>query len=202
MRLSTYYRRQSPTDSEHQRLLAAAGERWRVGAVEALQPQEGSPFYLGDMAPGTHQLSVDANMFRSPAFPHTRAASDFLVLRAASGALSLRELTGCLAVGQQEPLRRVPAPNSKECRDMEEARMVAYVLRELRRQQSKRDKGRSKEEPCISVRELANLFPDLSEGVIRARLKDRCGCVPLRVRPAFEARGREQGLEVRPGTHL
>ena len=36
--------------------------------------------------------------------------------------------------------------------------------------------------PIITVRELLDLFPTLSDGVIRSRLKDRCNCVPFKVR--------------------
>ena len=39
-----------------------------------------------------------------------------LLHRSASGALSLRGMTGCITAGQQEPLRRIPVPYSKECR--------------------------------------------------------------------------------------
>lgn len=42
---------------------------------------------------------------------------------------------------------------------------------------------RGQEAPVtVSVRELQEAFPDLSEPIIRARLKDRCGCVPCKAR--------------------
>ena len=50
-----------------------------MGAVEALQPEEESPFVLGQVAGGKSQLAVDAAMFRSPAFSYGAASSDFLV---------------------------------------------------------------------------------------------------------------------------
>ena len=84
--------------------------------MEALGTTEDSPFFLGDVSPGSGRLAVESNMFRTPAAAHAAAASDFLVIRNASGALSVREITGSLAVGQQEPLRRIPQPNSKESR--------------------------------------------------------------------------------------
>ena len=71
---------------------------------------------LGDVQPGKHQLAVETNMARSIACTHSVPASDFLVIRAASGALSVREVTGYVTVGQQEPLRRIPIPQTKECR--------------------------------------------------------------------------------------
>lgn len=95
-----------------------AGEKWKVGSVEILQPTEEGPFMLGDVQPGKHQLAVESNMARSIASSHNVPASDFLVIRAASGALSVREVTGYVTVGQQEPLRRIPLPHSKECRSV------------------------------------------------------------------------------------
>lgn len=50
--------------------------------------------------------------------------------------------------------------------------MVAFVARELRRKESKAAKGRGG--PVgLCVREVADLFPGLSESVIRARVKER-----------------------------
>lgn len=71
---------------------------------------------LGDVQPGKSQLSIESNMYRSIACAHATQSTDFLVIRSASGALIVREITGCMAVGQQEPLRRIPIPHSKECR--------------------------------------------------------------------------------------
>ena len=72
-------------------------------------------------------------------------------------------------------------------RDLEEARMIAHVMRDLRRQkvanERKRRKNPSAEDtpPVVTVRELAELFPALSDGVIRSRLKDRCSCISYKV---------------------
>lgn len=205
------------------RTLAVAEEWWRTGAIEAVAPTEESPFLLGSIAPGKHQMAIESNMFRSPAVSHAAPVSDFLVIRAASGALSIREVTGSIVVGQQEPLRRVPPPSSKECRwvhsfqplsslrqvsddragaekndlqlpclqaswsvefcrDLEEARMVAYVLRELRRQKLRNEKKKQEVEATITVRDLNEMFPGISDGIIRSRLRDRCNCVPFKVR--------------------
>ncbi len=81
-----------------------------------LQPNEEAPFLLGDVQTGRHQLAVESNMARSIGCSHAVPGSDFLVIRAASGALSVREVTGYVTVGQQEPLRRIPVPQSKDCR--------------------------------------------------------------------------------------
>lgn len=70
------------------------------------------------------------------------------------------------------------------CRDLEEARMVVHVLRELRRQKTRLEKRKLEGEATTTVRELSDLFPDLSDGVIRSRLRDRCSCVPFKVSPS------------------
>ena len=90
-------------------------ERWRTGTVQTLQPNDDSVF-LGDIKPGTHQLAVDSNMAKAPACAYRPTGSDFLVIRQPSGALLLREMTGYVAVGQQEPVMRIPAPGTKEVR--------------------------------------------------------------------------------------
>ena len=70
--------------------------------------------------------------------------------------------------------------------------MVAHVMRDLRRQKIRLDKKKSQDAlvgeapPTITVRELADLFPTLSDGIIRSRLKDRCSCVSYKVSLAKE----------------
>ena len=62
--------------------------------------------------------------------------------------------------------------------------MVAHVMRELRRQNfrgEKRHRAGRVVDAVITVRELLDLFPSLSDGVIRSRLRDRCNCVPQKV---------------------
>ncbi len=60
--------------------LCAEGERWRVGAIHPLGEDDDSPF-LGDLAPGTAQLAVEAGLFRAPACPYAPEISDFLLVR-------------------------------------------------------------------------------------------------------------------------
>lgn len=73
-------------------------------------------------------------------------------------------------------------------RELEESRMIAHVMRELRRQKIRIEKRKNKDTvlgdtpPTITVRELADLFPTLSDGIIRSRLKDRCSCVSYKAR--------------------
>ena len=89
--------------------------KWRVGSIEALQPQEDSPF-IGQLDPGKHQLAIETGMYRAPGFAYSTPATDFLLIRNATGAISLRELTGCIAVGQEVPAMRAPIPGSRDVR--------------------------------------------------------------------------------------
>ena len=93
----------------------AEHDKWRVGSIEALQAPEESPF-IGQLDLGKHQLAIETGMFRAPGFAYTTPATDFLLVRNATGALSLRELTGCIAVGQEVPAMRAPAPGSRDVR--------------------------------------------------------------------------------------
>ena len=65
--------------------------------------------------PNPRVLRLQAPMFKAPALAYAPAASDFL-LRHASGRMALRRFQGTVALGQQEPHVRVPAPQSKEKR--------------------------------------------------------------------------------------
>lgn len=63
--------------------------------------------------------------------------------------------------------------------------MIAYVSRELRKQQARIAKMPEKKTtplPSVNVSELRHLFPQLPEHLIRQRLKDRCDCQPRYVR--------------------
>lgn len=95
--------------------MTAEHAKWKVGVVEPLQAQEDSPF-IGQIDPGKHQLAVETGMYRAPGFAYPTPATDFLLIRNATGAIFLRELTGCIAVGQQVPAMRVPAPLSRDVR--------------------------------------------------------------------------------------
>lgn len=62
--------------------------------------------------------------------------------------------------------------------------MVSHVMRNLRRQKLKNEKSKKQTEPqpcIITVKELHEMFPTLTEGVIRSRLKDRCSCIAYKV---------------------
>lgn len=97
-RLSTYYRKLTPTDSTAVTLRNERGS-W-VGFPLPLEPTEDSPF-LGDIRPGDTVSSLETNMYRSPAFGHKVAYTDFLLVRSAKGKLSLRRIDSLHVVGQQ-----------------------------------------------------------------------------------------------------
>lgn len=71
------------------------------------------------------------------------------------------------------------------CREIEAGRMVVHVVRELRSKQAKAEKNRAKSgtyvPPKVSIKELKQIFPCLSDATARLRLKDKCECIPVRV---------------------
>lgn len=100
-RLSTYYRKSSPTDTTAATLRNERGP-W-VGVPLPLEPTEDSPF-LGDIRQGDTVSSLETNMYRSPAFSHKVPHTDFLLVRSAKGKLSLRRIDSLHVVGQQVSL--------------------------------------------------------------------------------------------------
>lgn len=185
LKLVTFYRKKDAADVGHRALKDAAvgdGMEWQVGAVQPLGDTDDSPF-LGELAPGKHQLSTETNLYRSPAHPYTPPASDFLVVRSRSGAMHLREITGMVACGQELPMRRIPAPGgikSRGVKELEEARLEVNVFRELtKRQKKNNEKGlRQGVMPLaatVKMRDLAEEFSGRSRTMIRAFLRENCG---------------------------
>ncbi|KAA6420012.1 MAG: transcription initiation factor subunit TAF1 [Trebouxia sp. A1-2] len=197
-KLTTYYRRESATDNNHQRLLKEH-DKWRVGNVEPLQAQEESPF-IGQLDPGKHQLAIETGMYRAPGFAYTTPPTDFLLIRNATGAICLRELTGCFAVGQQVPAMRAPVPGSRDVREIEGGRLVVQVVRDLRSKQSRAEKAEAKTgkyvAPKVSFKELKQVFRHLSDQTIRIRLRDKCECV------AVKENDLDGWWQLRPGARL
>ncbi|KAL0025336.1 hypothetical protein WJX79_008358 [Trebouxia sp. C0005] len=197
-KLTTYYRRESATDNNHQRLLKEH-DKWRVGNVEPLQAQEESPF-IGQLDPGKHQLAIETGMYRAPGFAYTTPPTDFLLIRNATGAISLRELTGCFAVGQQVPAMRAPVPGSRDVREIEGGRLVVQVVRDLRSKQSRAEKAEAKTgkyvAPKVSFKELKQVFRHLSDQTIRIRLRDKCECI------AVKENDLDGWWQLRPGARL
>lgn len=67
-------------------------------------------------------------------------------------------------------------------RDYQEKRLVAHVLKKLNQQTNKKSKSEMKvtSASIISLDELTKLFPKVTESIIKARLKDKCLCVPVK----------------------
>ncbi|CAM6089127.1 unnamed protein product [Calypogeia fissa] len=161
-RLSTYYRKLTPTDSTAVTLRNERGS-W-VGIPLPLEPTEDSPF-LGDIRPGDTVSSLETNVYRSPAFGHKVAYTDFLLVRSAKGKLSLRRIDSLHVVGQQEPHLEVLTPTSKTVQNYIGARLLVYVYREFRNNE------KPTSTPRVRGDELIAQFPSLTEGFIRKRLK-------------------------------
>ena len=172
-RLSTFYRRKDPADKTHlkiRREAEEAGQSWKVGNVSALGETDESPF-LGDIAPGSSQLAVETGLYTAPACVYNTPPSEFLLTRSSAGVMRLRELTGTVATGQQLPHHRIPFPNSRDLKDLEERRMLVYILRTLRTEQRKLDRhGGGRAEVALS--HLIGLFPNRPSNMIRLFLKD------------------------------
>ncbi|KAK0584305.1 hypothetical protein LWI29_010917 [Acer saccharum] len=114
-------------------------------------------------------LSVkDGHIFlmEAPVFPHKVASTDFLLIRSAKGKISIRRIDKMAVVGQQEPLIEVMSPGSKNIQTYSINRLLVYVYHEFSAA------GKHGLPPCIGVDELAAHFPNLSEAIIRKKMKE------------------------------
>ncbi|KAH9697567.1 transcription initiation factor TFIID subunit 1 [Citrus sinensis] len=160
--LCTYYQKSSPGDQAG--ALLCSGNNC-LGNVLTLEPGDKSPF-LGDIKAGCSQSSLETNMYRAPVFPHKVATTDFLLVRSAKGKISIRRIDKVAVVAQQEPLMEVMSPGSKNLQTYSINRMLVNVYREF---SAAAKRGLL---PCIGVDELSVQFPNLSEAIIRKKLKE------------------------------
>ncbi|CAA7391083.1 unnamed protein product [Spirodela intermedia] len=135
-----------------------------LGDVITLDPADESPF-LGDISPGSSQLSLETNMYRAPLFLHKSSSTDYLLVRSAKGMLSLRRISKLYVVGQQEPHVEVSSPGMASVRNYNSKRLLVYVYREFCAKEQFRLC------PWIRADEVSLQFPSLSEGLLRKRLK-------------------------------
>lgn len=135
-----------------------------LGDVITLGPADESPF-LGDISPGSNQLSLETNMYRAPLFLHESSSTDYLLVRSAKGMLSLRRISKMYLVGQQEPHAEVSSPGMASVRNYNSKRLLVHVYREFCA------KEQSRLPPWIRADELSLQFPCLSEALLRKRLK-------------------------------
>ena len=130
----TYYRRRTQGDTSG-RSLTQGGKR----VVVDLRPEASSPF-LGELAPGQPQESLETSTFRAPMFQR-RISSDeglYLLIRSPHGGFSMREVTEYFVLGQQEPHVEVFQPNTDRCRDFEERAINAAVIFSLVKQRAEK----------------------------------------------------------------
>ncbi|OVA02085.1 Ubiquitin domain [Macleaya cordata] len=160
-RLCTYYQKSAPGDQTASALRNGSGS---LGTVIALDPADKSPF-LGDIRPGCSQSCLELNMYRAPIFPHKLPTTDYLLVRSAKGKLSLRRIDRIHVVGQQEPHMEVISPGSKSLQTYIGNRLLVHMYRECRANEKR---GLP---PCVRADELSAQFRNLSEPILRKRLK-------------------------------
>uniref|UniRef100_A0A2P2MNF7 Ubiquitin-like domain-containing protein n=1 Tax=Rhizophora mucronata TaxID=61149 RepID=A0A2P2MNF7_RHIMU len=166
--LCTYHQKSSPGDQTG--VLLRNGNH-SLGNVAILEPNDKSPF-LGDITAGCSQSSLQTNMYKAPVFPHKVPSTDYLLVRSAKGKLSVRRIDRIAVVGQQEPLMEVFSPGSKNLQAYITQRLLVYVYREF---QAAEKSGMI---PWIRADELSAQFPNLSDTILRKKLKE---CSVLRV---------------------
>ncbi|KAK6266296.1 hypothetical protein QUC31_017133 [Theobroma cacao] len=165
--LCTYYRKASSGDQTGG-LLRNGNQT--LGNVLLLEPADKSPF-LGDIKAGCSQSSLETNMYKAPIFSHKVPSTDFLLVRSAKGKLSIRRIDKIAVVGQQEPLMEVISPGLKNLQTYLMNRMLVYVYREF---SAAAKRGLT---PFIGTDELFTHFPNLSDAIVRKKLKE---CAYLR----------------------
>ncbi|KAH7553347.1 hypothetical protein JRO89_XS12G0000500 [Xanthoceras sorbifolium] len=145
--LCTYCQKSSPSDQVSTMLCNGNGS---LGNSLILEPGDKSRF-LGDIKAGCIQSSLETNMYRAPVFLHKVASTDFLLIRSAKGKISIRRIDKIAVVGQQTYSIN---------------RLLVYVYREFSAA------GKRGLPPCIGVDELSAQFPNLSEAIIRKKMKE------------------------------
>ncbi|XP_031250159.1 transcription initiation factor TFIID subunit 1-like isoform X2 [Pistacia vera] len=160
--LCTYYQKSAPGDQAGTLLCKGNNS---LGNVLTLEPGDKSPF-LGDIKARCSQCSLETNMYRAPVFPHKVPSTDFLLVRSAKGKISIRRIDKIAVVGQQEPLMEVMSPLSKNLQSYSINRLLVYVYREF---SAAAKRGLL---PCIGVDELLAQFPNVSEAIIRKKIKE------------------------------
>eukprot|EP00889_Picochlorum_renovo_P001249 jgi/Picre1/28279/NNA_003685.t1 len=183
-RLTTYYRKKSSADQGHLSLKDKAeksGCKWKTGAVVGLGDDDESPF-LGQVSPGNNQLAFETGLATCPAYPYNPNPTDFLVTRSVAGTLRVREVQGTFICGQELPLHRIPPPNTRSLKDLQERRIHVYVMRTLRTEQARIERERTKaalegrgfteEIPCVSLLKTSQMFKGRPINMIRMFFKE------------------------------
>lgn len=69
--------------------------------------------FLGEVPTGDTVQMMDNNLFRAPIVKHNPPTTDFLLVRSKKNKFYIREMPPVYAVGQEQPVTEVPAPNSR-----------------------------------------------------------------------------------------
>jgi Protein of unknown function (DUF3591)/Bromodomain/Zinc knuckle len=160
-RVINYYRRRTRADkADHASL--------RHGDTVHVAPTEPSPL-LGEVPRGDTVRALVNNMFKAPIAEHRTATSDFLLVRPrGSDTLLVREMPTAFFVGQQQPLREVPAPNSRAASECAKNRLKGHIFRLFKRALAHSRDGLAR----VRIADVCAAFPNQSETSIRKRLKD------------------------------
>ncbi|CAG5087297.1 Similar to Taf1: Transcription initiation factor TFIID subunit 1 (Drosophila melanogaster) [Cotesia congregata] len=149
-KITTYYKRKACKDVEP--------PKFKYG--ETLYAHT-SPF-LGSLMPGQSIQAIENNMYRAPIYEHKLPQTDFLIIRTRDKYF-IREIDDIFTVGQQCPLHRVPAPNSKLAVKFSRDFLLVYIYRLF---------WKSNDTPRrIKMEDIKKAFPLYSESNIRKRLK-------------------------------
>lgn len=184
-RLTTYYKKKNQSDITHLKIRDEAekkGIRWQVGTVVGLAEDDESPF-LGQIPAGRQQLALETGIYTSPAHYYQTNSSDFLITRSNSGVMRIREVTGTFICGQELPLHRIPPPNTRSLKNLQESRIHVYVMRTLRNEMARIEKNKTQavlegkpinndEVPYVSLLRTAQMFKGRPINMIRMYFKE------------------------------
>ncbi|KAL6063601.1 Transcription initiation factor TFIID subunit 1 [Balamuthia mandrillaris] len=155
-KIRNFFRKQSSTD--------LPPYTCEDGETVILEPTDDSPF-LGDVGPGEIVQGLDSNLFKAPIMRHDPPMTDFLLIRSKDKRRAyIREIPAVYAVGQQQPLVKVPAPNSRSANNFMKNRLQTFIYRLF--------KKRSTSQQRLRISDVCSAFPNQSETAIRKRLKD------------------------------
>ena len=126
--LVTYYRQKALQDEFEPEL-----EDFH-GSLRVLKPRDPSPLPLGDIAPGSVLTVLHTNLFVAPVFRHAPAHTDFLLVRdRRHGSWHINVFPSTYVVGQLQANVEVPAPSSKEAKDIRKKRYLSFIYRHMLR---------------------------------------------------------------------
>jgi hypothetical protein len=98
--LQTFYRKKADGDNAYVPLLnmAETPEAWHVGQVTPLNPDDSSPFRIGNVQKGQTMTVLETGASISMAASHNASPQHFLLIRKPAGQLCLRRFTGSILV--------------------------------------------------------------------------------------------------------